>query len=206
VCAFSKIVPQIKLCFTIGTDWTGRVAAGTPQRNELMLPYPGSRRLLTGYHRNFFLMTELSMFCHLMPSHCPNLAHSSSDTFHRETTEISLFTRRQVTISFWGKERSRSLCPSLNEVVTESRMLCRVESLPPPIAAMRIGYSRSESLHTSETVEFLPGFVQVLMASVNAANRSQSGLDVRSFERKSFLSSETAERASFLEDDTSGDD
>jgi hypothetical protein len=43
--------------------------------------------------------------------------------------------------------------------VAESRMPCRVDSPPPPlIPAMWANYSRRESLHTLETIEFFLGF------------------------------------------------
>jgi hypothetical protein len=73
-------------------------------------------------------------------------------------------------------------------LVAESRMLCGVDSPPPLVSAMRVAYSRPESLHTSETIEFFLGFSTGLMAGVvNAANRDQSRLDVSSFERKRLL-------------------
>jgi hypothetical protein len=43
-------------------------------------------------------------------------------------------------------------------LVAESRMPCRVDSPPPLIPAMWVSYSRRESLHTSETIEFFLDF------------------------------------------------
>jgi hypothetical protein len=49
-------------------------------------------------------------------------------------------------------------------------------------------YSRPESPHTLETIEFSLGFSTGLTAGVvNAANRDQSRSSVSSFVRKSFL-------------------
>jgi hypothetical protein len=86
-------------------------------------------------------------------------------------------------------------------------MLRRVGS-PPLIPAMRIGYSRLESLHTSESMEFFLDFSTGLTAwLVNAANRDQSNQIRRLafWAKKGSYPLKSSNGHYLLEDDASGD-
>jgi hypothetical protein len=73
-------------------------------------------------------------------------------------------------------------------LVAESRMPCRVDSPPPLIPAMWVSYSRRESLHTSETIDFFLGFSIGSDGWCGKRGEShQSRLGVSSFERKMVL-------------------